>query len=177
MTNKQHKNHATARAGALLLTAALLVASGPAAAQYVWIDNSGHKVFSDRSPPPTVPLKNILKAPNLAQFQKEAADADAADAKAKAAPPPKAPLTLAERSADYNKRQAAEQEQAAKAADEAKRKAQNDQACQSLRDNQKLLASGTRIGVVNAAGERGYMGDAEKAQKVQDNQRALADCH
>ena len=181
MTNKQQKLNAASHRHPviLLLAGALLLACGNAAAQYVWIDASGHKVFSDRSPPGSVPLKHILKAPNLAQFQKAAADADAADAAAakEKATPAKAPPTLAERNAEYIKQKAAEQDKATKDADDAKRKADNQKACASTRDNLRLLNSGTRIGTVNAAGERGYMGDAEKAQKIQEGQAALANCN
>ena len=34
-----------------------------ALAQWQWIDKDGHKVFSDRSPPPEINEKDILKRP------------------------------------------------------------------------------------------------------------------
>jgi hypothetical protein len=47
---------------AFLLAAACGV-SMTAAAQWQWLDKDGHKVFSDRAPPPEVLEKDILKRP------------------------------------------------------------------------------------------------------------------
>ena len=64
------------------LLASLWLSMASAHAQYVWVDEKGLKQYSDRAPPASVPLKRILKAPGLAQLQKQA-DAAAADGEAK----------------------------------------------------------------------------------------------
>ena len=44
--------------------AALTLCAQMVSAQWLWLDNDGRKVFSDRAPPPEIPDKNILKQPN-----------------------------------------------------------------------------------------------------------------
>jgi hypothetical protein len=46
-----------------LLAALVCLVSLQAAAHWQWLDKDGHKVFSDRAPPPDIPEKNILKRP------------------------------------------------------------------------------------------------------------------
>ena len=47
----------------LLLTGALAALPLVASAQWQWLDAGGRKVFSDKSPPPDIPEKSILKRP------------------------------------------------------------------------------------------------------------------
>src|SRR5450830_65277 len=88
-----------AAAGALLFCSA-----GMAAAQYLWVDAKGIKQFSDQPPPPSIPLKNILKAPKGQPSAATAAAEAPAGADAPAAPAAKAPPTLAQRELDFQKR-------------------------------------------------------------------------
>lgn len=53
----------TSNRARLLAATALMAFASMAQAQYMWIDDKGLKQFSDRPPPPSVPLKHILKAP------------------------------------------------------------------------------------------------------------------
>ncbi len=65
-----------------LLVAALAGLCFAASAQWQWIDKDGHKVFSDRAPPPEIQDKNILKRPAglkpAAAPVRDAAESDAA---------------------------------------------------------------------------------------------------
>lgn len=160
-------------AGALLLAASSL-----ATAQYMWIDDKGVKQLSDRPPPPSVPEQRILKAPGKAPFNPNAAaPAEAeADTAAPDAPPAKRPPTLAERNADFNKRKADAAAAEKKAADEARQKADIAANCDAARKNQQALADGLRMSNYDKNGERGIMGDEERAEMAKKNQKVLAGC-
>ena len=158
----------------LLLGGALLAVSAQVLAQYVWIDDKGLKQFSDRPPPPSVPDKRILKAPGKSSFDPNApAEADSAEQ----AEPKKAGPTLAERNADYNKRQAEAAKQAKKDSEEAQRKADNAANCEAARNNQRSLDQGIRMTTYDQSGQRVIMDDAQRAEAAQKNQRVLANCH
>src|SRR6476646_6885255 len=92
---------------------ALLMFASLSHAQYVWVDEKGIKQFSDRSPPSNIPAKNILKSPR--GHGVETTDAAATPA---AAPAPSS-TSVADREADYKKRQLAKAETDKKAANEA----------------------------------------------------------
>ncbi|WP_229218876.1 DUF4124 domain-containing protein [Rugamonas brunnea] len=158
------------------LAGALLALSTQALAQYLWIDEKGIKQLSDRPPPPNIPEKNILKAPGKPLFNPNAPapDEQAPDA---AEPKTKAPPTLGERNADFNKRRAEAAQAAQKSAEEAKRKAAEQSACEAARNNQRALDDGIRITTYDKDGQRTVMGDAERAELAKKTQQALANCH
>lgn len=154
-----------------LVTAALLAFASLAQAQYVWINDKGVKEYSDRSPPASVPLKNILKAPN---GQPTAASLPAAQA-AEAANPKTAP-TLAERDADYNKRlkDKADQDKQDKEAQDTK--AALAQICERARAAKRSLDSGARIRTADSNGERTFMSDEQRAAESKKADQVLAAC-
>jgi hypothetical protein len=155
-----------------LLTALLLVATPLAMAQYMWIDDKGIKQFSDRPPPPTVPEKRILRAPGKPLFNPNATEPEpAADA-----PAAKAPPTLAERNADFNKRKADAAEASKQAAATAQRKADEAANCNAARQNQQALDQGLRLSTYDKNGERGYMNDEQREELRKNTQKVLADC-
>lgn len=156
----------------LLAAAALMLVAGLAQAQYVWIDEKGIKQFSDRSPPPSVPEKNILKAPGrqtvaIAADGQEPAPAGAAR---------QAPPTIAERDAEFNKRMKEKAESGRKAAGEAQARSAKAEHCAAARAYKAQLDSGVRIGTVGKDGERGFMTDTDRAAASAKASKALADC-
>ncbi|MBV6319551.1 DUF4124 domain-containing protein [Duganella violaceipulchra] len=158
-----------------LAGALLLAVSSLAMAQYIWIDDKGVKQLSDRPPPPSVPEQRILKAPGKTPFNPNAeAEAPAAEAAPESAV--KRPPTLAERNADFNKRKADAAAADKKAADEARQKADIAANCDAARKNQQALADGVRMSNYDSNGERGIMGDAERAEMAKKNQKVLAGC-
>ncbi|RJG20813.1 DUF4124 domain-containing protein [Massilia cavernae] len=164
----------------LLAGAALLAAAGMANAQYVWIDEKGIKQFSDRSPPSSIPDKNILKAPGRQPVALVPTDVDAqakaaADAKTAAAAAKAAPLTVAERNMDFNKRAAEKAERDKKAAEEAKMKAAVAENCTVARDYMAQLDSGVRL-ATTSKGEPAYMSDAERALNKAKTAKVIASC-
>jgi hypothetical protein len=161
-------------AGALMLLGQL--APQFAHAQYSWVDAKGTRVFSDRPPPPGTPPSRILKAPHrLDAAPDNPAPAASSDAAGAPADKPKQP-TLAEREADYRKRQTARQEAEKKEQEEAGRKAAQQQMCANARQEERQLASGMRISDMGPNGERGYISDEDRARRLARAREALADC-
>jgi hypothetical protein len=154
----------------LLTGGAFMLFATLAHAQYVWVDGKGIKQFSDRPPPPSIPLSKILKAPGL-QLEAPAPETVAPDA-----PKPKAPPTLAERDAEFRKRGKEQAERAQKAAEEAQRKADMAANCEAARISKAELDSGVRIGTTDKNGERSYLSDAERAQRADRASKVLAGC-
>ena len=161
-----------------LLLAAAALAPVPALAQYMWIDEKGMKQLSDRPPPPSIPEKNILKAPGKPLFNPNAAPPEeSSDTPAEATEPKvKARPTLAERNADYNKRKLEAADAAKKSADEAERKRNDTANCVAARNNQKALDEGVRMNSYDKNGERTIMSDEERAEMAKKNQKVLANC-
>lgn len=160
---------------------ALMVFAGLSHAQYLWLNEKGAKVYSDRPPPSSVPLKNILKQPHGAPAAAEAAamseePSKAAPDAAAAKAAPKGPPTLAERNADFKKRQTEKAEQDKKASAEAAQKADKKLNCETARNYKQSLDSGQRMGAMEANGERGYMSDEKRAEAVVRTNKILQDC-
>lgn len=157
----------------------LLCALAPAHAQYSWIDDKGTRVFSDRPPPPGTPAARILKAPRAATVEPYGPTAPAAAAPAAPAPAPArpAPPTLAEREADFSKRAAQREQDERKAAQEAQRLAAQEARCKSLKRQEMALSAGTRLSEFDDKGERHYVTDAERAERLaQARSRQAAEC-
>lgn len=158
----------------LLLATALIACSSLAKAQWMWVNEKGVKQLSDQPPPPGTPANRILKAPRGAGVDVRPPQAEApAEGEENAAPtdakaPPAKP-TLAERNADFNKRQKAAAESAAKAAEEAQRASEKAKYCSEAKKNIDLLESGVRISEVDAKGERGFLTDENRARRLQED--------
>ena len=152
----------------------------PALAQWQWIDNDGKKVFSDRSPPPGTPDKNILRRPGTAPVPAgpPAADGAAAASSAPAAANFAAPKVSGKDAQLEAKKKLADDDTAAKKKNEeekvAKAKVEN---CESARRYLTTLDSGVRIASVNAKGEREIMEDAQRAEAKKRTQNiAQSNC-
>jgi hypothetical protein len=159
------------RSSPYALAAALLAVATLAHAQYVWTDDKGLKVFSDRPPPPSVPLNHIVKAPHQAQ-----AGAPAAQAPPAPADQAKGPPSVAEQEAAYRKRKAEDAAKDQKAAADARRRDEIASNCDSMRKDQATLQSGTRIATATADGERTYMSDEDRSARIDKLNKGLADC-
>ena len=161
----------------LLAGGALLAVSAQALAQYMWVDEKGIKHLSDQPPPPSVPDKRILKAPGKPLFDPNApAPAADSDASASSDAKPKTP-TLAERNADYNKRQAEAAKKAQIASEDAAHKAAAASNCDAARNNQRALDQGVRLSTYDKDGQRSIMDDEQRAAAAAKNQKVLADCN
>jgi hypothetical protein len=159
----------------LFAGAALLLCAGLAQAQYAWINANGNREYSDRPPPPSTPRSKILKAPHGSPLLQEAQAAPAAADDAKPEQK-KGPPTLAERDADFRKRQKERGEQDQKGAEEAQRKQALAENCASARQNKMQLESGVRIADVSAQGDRAYISDEERARRLAATSHVLEAC-
>ena len=157
----------------LPLLLAALAAHAPAYAQYSWIDDHGTRVFSDRPPPPGTPPSRILKAPRTPT----AADLFGPATPAAAPEPAKpAPPTLADRDADFRKRAAQRDADERKAAEDAQRKANMAGQCAAARRTEAYLNSGRRLTDLDDQGQRVVVTEEEKARRLAQARRVLADC-
>lgn len=169
--------HPTHQKTLQLLAAGLLLATASLAhAQYVWKDEKGLKVFSDQPPPPSVPFSHILKVPHTVASQQAGGDASSPAGFTSLADGSKGQPSIAEQEAAYRKRKAdaaiAEQK-AAVAAQQKNLVAAN---CANARQEQATMASGDRVSTVDSNGERAYLSDDERAAKLNQARRALANC-
>lgn len=156
---------------------ATLVTAAPATAQWAWRDGTGKMVFSDQSPPKSVPEKNIVRrpeAPAEPRYNAPAANPTEGTEQPKPAievPKPvakaAAPQTLAEREIESRRRQQEQAEAKNKAADEERRKTQMAENCERLRSYQRALNDGLRIARVNPAGEREVLDDPARAAEIE----------
>lgn len=149
-----------------------LLATAGAQAQYVWIEPNGTRQYSDRPPPPGTPASRILKSPGRALLP----PAPAEEAGSNASPAAKPAPTLAERDAAYRERVKARGEQERKDEEGARKARALAERCETARQNQAALASGTRIAQYGADGERRYLSDEERAERMARANRALQDC-
>ena len=154
------------------ILALVLAGSGfalPASAQWQWVDNDGHKVFSDRAPSPDVPEKNILKRPGnmsqriLAPVSDGVVAAPAQMTSSSAGKASALRLSGKDTQLEARKKQAEEEENAQKKQEEEKiTKARADN-CERAKRGLASLQSGVRISVTNAKGEREFMGHTARA--------------
>ncbi|WP_211468115.1 DUF4124 domain-containing protein [Collimonas silvisoli] len=156
----------------------LLSLATSALAQFVWLDEKGVKQYSDMPPPTSVPNKRILKTPghSLPRGTGSEDAGAAADAAADSKPDAKAPPTIAEQDAAFQKRKAEQAEKNKKAEQEAKLASNKAENCARARANQRALDSGARIAQTDANGQRSYISDQQRAQQNAQNREALNDC-
>ncbi|KQV61569.1 MULTISPECIES: DUF4124 domain-containing protein [unclassified Duganella] len=162
----------------LALATALIAFTSLAQAQWMWVNDKGVKQFSDQPPPPGTPANRILKGPRgaaVAELRKDTAEApangeEAAEGNEKATP---AKPTLAERNADFKKRQQETAEKTAKANEDAKREAEKKKYCAEAKSNIGTLESGARIAETGPNGERNFMSDEARAQKIKEQRESV----
>lgn len=154
----------------------LALLSGPAVAQWQWVDSTGSKVFSDTPPPAGIPDKNILKRPasrNGAVPAATPSPAEAAGTTTVAAPK----VAARDDQLEARKKQAEDAEKAKKKAEDdrvAKARADN---CERAKRSKVTMDSGIRIATTNAKGEREIMDDKARAQEKQRIDEIIrADC-
>lgn len=151
-----------------------LVACAPlvASAQWIWLDNGGHKVFSDRAPPPDIPANHVLRQP----FGARTANTEAGGA-VTAAAPAAAPVASGAKPAGRDasleeKRKQAEAAQAQKQkAEEQQMAAARADNCRRAQQGKATLDSGIRVARANDKGEMERMDDAARQAET----RRLAD--
>ena len=137
-----------------------------ALAQWRWVDKDGRTVYSDRSPPPEILDKNILKRPGgmrPAPFSTGPDNAPAATPPAKASAPV---LSGKDPQLEARKKQAEDAEAAKKKAEEDALAAKRADNCDRAKKGLATVQSGMRMAVTNAKGEREIMDDAARAAET-----------
>lgn len=164
----------------LALIAAVACCSIPAMAQWQWIDGQGHKVFSDRAPPPDIPSQNILRQPGSAAPRQTSAPASGTTDPAliaTAAAPAKPADKGVDKALEEQKRKQEEQEAAKTKAEQQQRDKQRQDNCARARQSKAALTSGQLLAYSNAKGERGFMDDATREAEVKRADAVIAsDC-
>ena len=152
------------------LALALLGVYSSAIAQWQWVDKEGRKVYSDRSPPPDILDKDILKRPSGAAKAAAIAARDTAPITSNGAALPAAaasgPALGVDKDLEAKRKAALEADAAKRKADEerfTKTKAEN---CKRAKQGKATLDSGVRLSRPNAAGESEVMDDAARAAEM-----------
>ena len=147
---------------------ALMLAASLAQAQYVWVNEKGVKEYSDRAPPGSIPVAKILKSPTPIKDPLVPADPLLAPRSV-----PKASASLAERDADYRKRQEEKQKVDSEAAAAASQAAQRQSACNAARAAQAQLSSGRRL----RGPDQGFLDANQRSQQEARINETLSQCN
>lgn len=166
----------------LALTCCLNLA--PATAQWAWRNSTGGLEFSDRPPPPDVPVRNIVKQPGGTSRPVEPSEpTTATQAAASAASGPVAAASGAP-VASKAEGDAKKKADAEKTAETAKQKTEADKLAKTRAENcaralqaKATYESGVRVARANAQGQREFVDDAGRAAELQRIQGVIAsDC-
>jgi hypothetical protein len=154
-----------------------------ATAQWQWIDKDGHKVFSDRAPPPEILDKNIVKRPVGRIPAKAAAETEAGvDATTPTPALPAVPISGAkaagiDKDLEAKKKQALDEEAAKRKVAEQEVTKSKIENCARAKQAKVTFESGMRVARPNAAGEREFMDEATRADELKRIQAIIAkDC-
>jgi hypothetical protein len=172
-----------------LLASFGIVFSASALAQYMWLDASGRKVFSDQPPPANTPAKRILQQPgkptaamptaDASEKTTEEAQTDGAKVadKAKAGAAPAAKNTNKDKDLEAAKKKLEDAEMAKKKAEQEKIDTAKAENCKRAKSAKATLDSGMRLAQTNAKGERGFMDDASRTVEAKRIEGIIAsDC-
>jgi Domain of unknown function (DUF4124) len=176
-----------------LLAGCALAFSVSASAQYMWLDASGRKVFSDQPPPPNIPKKSILQQPGAAAATAakpaateataegdKPADAAAGDKAVKTAKPEAAaakPVVAKDKDLEAAKKKIDDEAAAKKKAEQEARDVARADNCERAKGAKLSLASGDRIASINSKGERVIMDDAARQVETKRIEGIIAsDC-
>ena len=125
-----------------------------------WVDADGKVHYSDQPPPANVKAKT-LRVTSEAAAPMSASGVAAASA-------PAAPKTIAEREAELRKVQQAKKEAADKAAQEPEKAY-----CDAAQQNLRVLQEGMRMVEIDAKGERFYLDDEQRRQRIEKAQQGI----
>ena len=136
-----------------------------------WVDENGRVHYSDQLPPSNA--KKVLSSASKARTSAEtgnttesgnAADSGNSDE----------PKTIAEREADLRKKQKADKEAAEKAARNKASKEANQENCNRAEQSLRELQSGMRIMELDAKGERVYLDEEQRQQRIAKTQQDIS---
>ena len=156
--------------------------STPSEAQWAWKDGNGRLVYSDRPPPSDIKPANVVRQPNTQVLANPApasgplddsgkpSDAKNSDTKN---PTPGAPKTIAEREMEFRKRQQERADSDKKAAEEQTKNAAKAAECERARGYMRALEDGVRLQRTDAAGNREFLDDAQRAAEAERTRKII----
>jgi len=132
-----------------------------------WVDENGKVHYSDQPPPANVKAKTLRSTPDTPPSLTSASGVAASSA-------PPAVKTIAEREAELKKAQKAKKDAADKAAQEQAVIEENKTNCEASRQNLRTLQEGMRIVEISANGERSYISDEQRQQRIAKAQQDIS---
>lgn len=148
-----------------LLILLMLVSTTAFAELSKWVDADGKVHYSDQPPPANVKAKTLHVTSDAAAPMSASGVA--------AASAPVAPKTIAEREAELKKAQQATKQAADKAAQEQARIDAEKANCDAAQQNLRTLQEGMRMVEVDAKGERSYLDDVQRRQRIEKAQQDI----
>lgn len=125
-----------------------------------WVDSQGVVHYTDGPPPPNVKSES-MRAPSTST--------GIAPSSA-----PAAPKTIFEKEADLKKEKQAREAAEKKAAEKQAEEAQKQKTCEQARSQLTTMQNSPRVVTYNDQGERTYMDDAQRQQKIDEAQDAIS---
>lgn len=150
----------------ILLILLTLVSASAFAGLNKWVDANGKVHYSDQPPPANVKAMTLRSA--------SSAKDSATEGGAAASSAPAAPKTIAEREAELKKAQQAKKEAADKAARERAEAEAREENCIAARKNLGMLQEGMRMMEINDKGERYYLDDEQRQQRIAKAQQDIS---
>lgn len=145
-----------------LLLILMMLSSASAFAQlHKWVDAEGKVIYSDQPPPANV------EATVLRPTSGEAAGDGAASDE------PETPKSIAEREAELRKALQERKEASDRAAREQARAEASEADCIALKRNLEMLKEGMRMMEIDEDGERYYLNDAQRQQRIVKTQQDI----
>jgi Domain of unknown function (DUF4124) len=142
-----------------LLFLLILTSTNALAAITKWVDSNGQVHYSDQPPPSNVRPKTLLP------------DSDTQDTASSGVAAPK---TIAEREAELKKAQKSKKEATEKAAQKQSAADAQQASCAAAQQNLRDLQSGIRMVEIDAKGERSYIDDNQREQRVEKAQKGIS---
>ncbi len=162
----------------ILLLLLTLLSANALAAINKWVDEHGQVHYSDQPPPANVKAQKVIPAlgPEATQPAKATGTppASAPAATTTAASAPAAAKTAAERDAELKKAKQAKEEAAKKAAQEQAIADTYKANCENAQRNLRMLQSGMRIAEIDTNGQRYYLSDAQRQERITKAQQDIA---
>ena len=146
----------------LVLAAAFAFSAGASAQLYKWKDANGHTRYGD-TPPPGVDAAKLRGPSAVAAPAPSSGAADGQVGKG---------LTPEQAFRKRQQERAAAEEKAGQQRAQAEAKKTN---CQTAQTQLRILESGQRVSTVDAAGERVYLDDAQRAAEMARARKAVSD--
>ena len=149
----------------ILLILLTLVSASALAGLHKWVDADGKVHYSDQPPPANVKATTLRST--------SSAKDSASESGAAASSAPAAPKTIAEREAELKKAQQAKKEAADKTAQKQAEADARRTICAAARHSLRTLQDGVRIMEIGANGERTYLSDEGRQQRMDKAQQDI----